>query len=131
MGEIPSQSSRQLDPTEGRLAYVTVVAGIASPQQPSGSHTSTAKGTVPTVHAVSSEAAARRMSLGDKSGTLCGRPDGTTTYAQVVSKRVAPAVDRQNNSPIYVTWDTDTRGFLTWLRASCQSGFQPRLKGIS
>ena len=78
-GELAAQSSRQLGPTESGLAYATVVAGVASPQQPSGPHKSTAKGTVPTEPAASSEAAARRMSLGDMSDPLCGMPDGTTT----------------------------------------------------
>ena len=57
-GEIAAQSSRQLGPTEGGLAYATVVAGVASPQQPSGQHKSTTKGAVLTEPAASSEAAA-------------------------------------------------------------------------
>ena len=45
-GEPAAQSSRQLGPTEGGLAYTTVVAGVASLQQPSGPHKSPAKGPV-------------------------------------------------------------------------------------
>ena len=70
MGEVAAQSSRQLGPTEGGLAYAMVVAGVASLQQPSGPHKSPAKGSVRTEPAASSEAAATRMSLGHMSGLL-------------------------------------------------------------
>ena len=94
-GEIAAQSSRKLGPTDGCLTYATVVAGIRSPQQKSGTLKSKAKGTVPTEPAASSEAATRRMSLTDMSGLLCGMPDCTTTYAQVAANRATPAVERQ------------------------------------
>ena len=128
-GELAAQSSRQLGATESGLAYATVVAGIASPEQASGPHKSTAKGTVPNEPAASSEAAARRMSLGGMSGPLCGIPDGTNTYAQVASNSAAPAVERQNNTPIYVTGVTDMRVFLKCLRASCHIGLSAQIKG--
>ena len=57
--------------------------------------------------------AARRMSLGDMSGLLCGLSDGATTYVQVASNSAVPAIERENKTPIYVTGVTDNRGFLT------------------
>jgi hypothetical protein len=59
MGEIFSLSRRQLEPTEGRLAYAKVVGRVAYLQQPSGSHKSAANGSAPS--APSSEAATRHM----------------------------------------------------------------------
>ena len=129
MGELVAQSGWQLSPTEGGLAYATVVARVASPQQPSGPHKSTANGTVPNEPAASFEAAAERVSLRDMSGPLCGMPDGTTTYAQVASNSATPAVERQNKDPIYVKGVTDTRGCLTWLQASCQIVLSAQIKG--
>jgi len=128
-GELAAQSGRQLGPTEGRLAYATVVAGVASLQKPSWPHKSTANGSVPTEPAASPQTAIRRMSLGDMSGPLCGMPDGTTTNAQVVTNSAAPTGERQNKTAIYVTRVTDTCGFLTWLRAPCQSGLSAQIKG--
>jgi hypothetical protein len=63
-----------------------VVAAVASLQKPSGPHKSTANGTAP---AASTEAAIRRMSLGDMSGPLCGMPDGATTNAEVATTSAA------------------------------------------
>jgi hypothetical protein len=72
------------------VAYARVVAVVASLQQPSGRHKSPAKGSDPTEHAASSEAATRRMSLRDMSRLLCGMPGGTTIYAQVATESAAP-----------------------------------------
>jgi hypothetical protein len=46
-GELAAQSSRQLGSADDRLAYTTVVAGVASMQKPSGPHKFTANGSVP------------------------------------------------------------------------------------
>ena len=59
---------------------------------------------------------------------LCGMPVGTTNTAQVASTSVAPAGERQNKTPIYVSGVTDTRDFLTWLRSSCQIGLSAQVK---
>jgi hypothetical protein len=128
-GELTAQSSWQLGSAEGRLAYATVVAGVASLQKPSGPHKSTAHGLVPAEPTASPETAFRLMSLGDMSRPLCGMPDGATTNAQVATSSVAPTGEQQNKTPIYVTGMTDTRGFLTWLWASCQSGLSAQMKG--
>ena len=92
-GEEAAQSSRQLGPSEGRLAYATVVAGSASLHLPSGT---------------------QKSSL--------------SSSAQVVTA-TAPAAERQNRTPIYVTGVTDTRSFLAWLRALCPSGLSAQIKG--
>jgi hypothetical protein len=128
-GELAALSSRQLGPTVGGLVYAAVAVGVASPQQPSGPHKSTAKGAYHSAPAASSEADTRRMSLGGMSGPLCGMPIGATTYAQVASNSAAPAPERHNKTPIYITGVTDTRGFLTWMRASCPSGLSAQIKG--
>ena len=120
-GELAAQSSRQLGPIEGGLAYATVVAGVASLQQPSGPHKSAVKGSDHSAPAASPEAATRRMSLRDMSRPLCGMPDAATQSAKVVSNSAVPAAERENKTHIYVSGVTDTCGFLTWLRASCQS----------
>ena len=127
--ELAAQSCRQLGPTEGGLAYATVVAGVASLQHPIGPHRSTAKSSVPTEPAASSEVAPRFMSLGDMSGPLCGMPDGTTNNAQVAANAAAPAAERQNKTPIYVSGVTGTRGFLNWLRPLCQRGLSAQIRG--
>jgi hypothetical protein len=88
-GELAAQSSRQLGSAEGRLAFATVVAGVASLQKPSGLHKSTANGTAPAEPAASTEGAMRRMYLGDISGQLSGMPDGATTNAQVATTSAA------------------------------------------
>jgi hypothetical protein len=128
-GELAAKSSLQLRPTEGGLAYAKVVTGVASLQQPSGPHKSAAKGSDHSAPATSPEAATWRMSFGDMSGSLCGMPDGAIQSAQVASDSATPAAGRQNKTPIYVSEVTDTRGFLTWLRASCQSGLSVQIKG--
>jgi hypothetical protein len=130
-GELAAQGSRQLGPTEGGLAYAAVLAGVASPHQPSGTHKSEAKGSASAEPAASPEVAPRRMSLVYMSGPLCGTPDGTTSYAQVASNSVAPAAERHNKNPIYVTGITDVRGFPAWLRAKCKSGLYAQIKGRS
>jgi hypothetical protein len=110
-GELAAQSSRQLGSSEGRLAYATVVAGVASQQKPSGPHKSTAEGSVSAEHPASRETAIRRMYLGDMSGPLCGMPDGATTNAQVATSSAAPYASGKKKTTIYVTWVKDTRGF--------------------
>jgi len=42
---------------------------------------------------------------------------------------VPPHRQAAKQDPIYVTGVTDTRGFLTWLRASFQSGLSAQMKG--
>jgi hypothetical protein len=69
------------------------------------------------------------MSFGDMFEPLCGTPDGATTIVQVATTSAAPIGERQNKTPIYVTGLTDTRGFLAWLRTSCQSGLSAQIKG--
>jgi len=56
-------------------------------------------------------------------------PDGATTNAQVATSSATPIGERQNKTPVYFTGVTDTRGFLTWLRTSCQSGLSAQMKG--
>jgi hypothetical protein len=56
-------------------------------------------------------------------------PDGTTICAHLATKSAAPAAARQNKTYIYVSVVTDTRGFLTWLWASCQSEISAQIKG--
>lgn len=55
--------------------------------------------------------------------------DGTTISAQVASNSAAPAAERQNKTPIYVSRVTDTPSFLTLYRVSCESGLSARIKG--
>ena len=128
-GEHAAMRSTQHGPTEGRLVYGSVVAGVASVQQPSGPHMFSDKDSFPTELADSAEASPRHMSAIDMSGPLCGMPDGTTPYAQVVTNTTAPAAERQNETPIYVTGVMDTSGFLSWLHSSCQSGVSANIKG--
>jgi hypothetical protein len=85
MGELAADSSRQLGPTDGGLAYVAVVVGCAGPQQPNGPHKTKAKVSDHSEPATSSEAAITRMSLGDMFRPLCGMPDGTTSKALVAT----------------------------------------------
>jgi len=98
-GELAAQSSQQLGSAEGRLAYATVVAGVASLQMPSGPHKSSANGSAPAEPAASPETAIRRMSLGDMSVPLCGMPDGATINAQVATSSAAPIGERHNKTP--------------------------------
>jgi hypothetical protein len=81
------------------------------------------------VGAASEEAAPRNMSLVDMSGPLFAMPNGTTPNVQVVINTSAPAAEQQNKTPIYVTGVTDTRGFLSWLRVSCQRGPSAQIRG--
>jgi hypothetical protein len=69
-GELAATSSQQLSVSEGGLPCAAVVASYASPQQPSGTHKPPAMGSDHSEPAASSEAAHRRMSLGDVSGPL-------------------------------------------------------------
>jgi hypothetical protein len=77
-GELAAQSSRKLGSTEGRLAYGTVVARVASLHNPSGPQMSAANSTAPAEPAASTEVANRRMYLGDVSGPMCGMLNGAT-----------------------------------------------------
>jgi hypothetical protein len=56
-------------------------------------------------------------------------PDGATKNGQVASSIAAPAAERHNKNPIYVSEVTDKRGFLTWIRASCPRGLSAQIKG--
>ena len=109
MGELAAQSSRQLGPPDGRLAYDAAVAGRAGPQQPNGPHKPKAKGLDHCEPAASSEAVTRRMSLGDMLGPLFGMPDGN--FKRRSGHSVAPVGQRQNETPIYDPGVTVTRGF--------------------
>jgi hypothetical protein len=97
-GGLAATSSWQFGVSEGGLPYDAVVVGYASPQQPSGTHKPPAMGSDHSEPAATSEAAHRRMSLGDVSRPLCGLSDGTTSNAHVVTT-VAPAAERQNRTP--------------------------------
>ena len=110
------------------MTYDTVVAGLPSLQQPSRPHKPAAKGSDPSAPAASPEAAIGRMSFVYVSLPLCDMPDGTTQSAKVANNSADPAVEKQNKTPIYVSGVTDMRGFLTWLRASCQSGLSAQIK---
>jgi hypothetical protein len=127
-GEQAAQSSRQLGAAEGRLAYATLVAGVASLQMSSGPRKSTANGSALAESAASPEAATRRMSLEDMSGPLRDMPDGTTPNAQVATTSAAPIGERSNKTPIFISGVGDTRSFLAWLRASCPGGLTAQLK---
>jgi len=105
-----------------------MVAGHAVSHQPSVPHKPLAKGSDHSEPADSSEAATRHMSLRDMPGPLCGMPDGTTSNAQVATNSFAPAGKRQNKTPIFVSEVKDMRGFLTWIRASFQSGLSTQNK---
>ena len=59
------------------------------------------------------------------SGSLGGMPAGST------SAQAVPAGECPNKTPIFVTGVTDTRGFLTWLRALCSSSLSAQMKGES
>jgi hypothetical protein len=56
-------------------------------------------------------------------------PDGTISNAQVATNNVAPAGERQNKTPIYVSGVRDMCDFLSWIWASCQSGLSAQIKG--
>jgi hypothetical protein len=75
---------------------------------------------------VSMETSERRMSQ-DMSGSLSGKPDGTTNHANVVNACI-PALQRPNKTPIFISGVSDTRTFLAWLRASCPGGLVAELK---
>jgi hypothetical protein len=57
------------------------------------------------------------------SGPLDGMPAGTS-----LTDKVAPAGERPNKTPIFVSGVSDTGGFLTWLRTQCPSSFSAQLK---
>ena len=114
-GEPTPECSRQQAVMEGKPAYAAVVAGHTNHQQPSGQPKPKANGLEPSKPAVSPEAATRRMSCEDMSGPLGSMPAGTTP-AQAV-----PAGEGPNKTPIFVHVVTETRDFLTWLRALCSS----------
>jgi hypothetical protein len=49
------------------------------------------------------------------SGPLSDMPNGTTNRAEV-NNTCLPAVERPNNTPIFISGVRDTRAFLFWLR---------------
>jgi hypothetical protein len=59
----------------------------------------------------------------DMSRSLDGMPAGTTLTA-----KVAPASERHNKTPIFVSGVCHTRGFLTWLRTQCPSSLSAQPK---
>jgi len=63
----------------------------------------------------------------DMFGPLSDMPDGTTLNDQVTNAYI-PAGQRPNKTPIFISGVTDTRAFLTWLRASCPFGLMAQLK---
>jgi hypothetical protein len=103
-------------------AYAVVVAGYVNPQQSGGPPKPSAKGSDTFEPAVSSVAASRRMSA-DISGPLDGMPAGTT-----LTDKVAPASERPNKTPIFLSGVSNSRGFLTWLRTQCPSSLSTQLK---
>ena len=105
-----------------------MVAEVVNMHLPSETHMYAAKVSVSSETAAPSEAAPMRMSLGDMSGPLCGMPQGTITSAQVVNA-AAPAAERQNRTPIYVTGTTYTRSFPHGCVQRVRAGSLPRLKG--
>jgi hypothetical protein len=54
-------------------------------------------------------------------------PYGTTSSAHVVNT-CAPAGQRPNKTPIFITGVNDTHAFLAWLQASCPSDLTAQLK---
>jgi hypothetical protein len=65
----------------------------------------------------------------DMSGPLSDKPDGTTPQHAQVNNTCLPAGQRTNKTPIFISGATDTRTFLSWLRASCPGGLTAQLKG--
>ena len=62
------------------------------------------------------------MSLGYLSEPLCGKPDDTTSKAQVALNSVFPTGEWQYKIPTYISEITDTRGALTSIRVSATIG---------
>ena len=125
-GEHAASCSRHLVSPEGGETYAAVLAGSAAPHQPSGSLKPTAMDSDPSESAVSNETVNRRMSS-DMSGLLSGKPDGTTTNAQVANTCFS-AGERTNKTPIFISGVRDNRAFLVWLRGSCPGGLTAQLK---
>ena len=123
--ELAAESSQQLGSTEGGLAHAEVVARCTSTQQQSRPHKPSAKGSDHTEPAASSEVATGHMSVGDMSRSLCGMPEGTTLSPQVATNNAAPAGKQQNETSYHVSGFMDTRGFFSWIQASCQWAFSP------
>jgi hypothetical protein len=121
-GAPTSSTSRQLGDTAGKLACAAVLAGDSNPRHSSAQPKPIATGSDPSEPAASSEAATRRMSV-DMSRSLGSMPAGTTEAGAV------PAGERPNKTPVFVTGDTDTRGFLAWLRTSCPNSLSAQMKG--
>jgi hypothetical protein len=65
----------------------------------------------------------------DMSGPLSDKPDGTTQQRAQVTNTCLPAVERPNKTPIFISGISDTRAFMSWLRASCPDGLTAQLKG--
>ena len=90
--------------------YAAVFAGSGAPHQPSGSLKPTAMDSDASESAVSTETVNRRMSS-DMSGPLSGKPDGTTTNAQVANTCLS-AGERPNKTPIFISGVRDTLAFV-------------------
>ena len=56
-------------------------------------------------------------------------PVGTTSSTQVATNCVAPAVEQQNKTPIYLSGVTDVGDYLTWIQASSHGGISDQSKG--
>ena len=109
-GEQAADSSWQLGPPEGGATYAAVLAGSASPNQPSGSLKPTVMDSDKSEPTVSTESANRRIS-NDMSRHLSGTPPGTTLNAHVATT-CAPAGERPNKTSIFISGVSDTRAFL-------------------
>ena len=118
-GEQAASGSRQPGPSRVGVAYAAVLSAFVAPQ-PSGTLKPTPMGSDSSEFGVSMETSERRMSQ-DMSGPVSGTPAGTTDHAHVANTCV-PAGQRPNKTPIFLSWVSDTRGFLAWLRASCPGG---------
>jgi hypothetical protein len=82
----------------------------------------------PSESGASSESSNRRMS-DDMSSLLNDKPYDTTPQHAQVNNTCLPAGQRPNKSPIFISGATDTRTFLSSLRASCLGGLTAPLKG--
>ena len=83
-GEQVVDGSRKLDPPEGGATYAALLAGLAAPNQASGSLKPTDMDSDPSEPAVSTETANSRMS-NDMSGPLSDTPAGTNLNGKVAT----------------------------------------------
>jgi hypothetical protein len=54
---------------------------------------------------------------------------GTTSSTQVATNCVAPTVEQQNKTPIYLSGVIDMRGYLMWIQAASHGGISDQIKG--